>query len=92
MAVAKKPVAKKAAGTNGTAKKGAVKGKSKPSVYKWPGVWMTDPDTGEMYQLFLHRPTGKGTIPLKDLRAAVRKVRDERLAREKVAAESAPTE
>lgn len=89
---AKKPGTKKAAGTNGAAKKSTTKGRAKPSPRKWPGVWITDPITGEKFRLLVNPPIRGGKIPLKDIRAAVRKVRDERLAREKAAAESAHTE
>lgn len=89
MATTRKTGSKKPTAKNGAVKKAPKK--SKPSVYKWPGVWVTDPETGEKFQLLLNRPLGGGKIPLKDIRAAVRKVRDERLAREK-AGGTAPTE
>ena len=84
MATAKKTGPKKLTATNGVVKKPPKK--SKPSAFKWPGVWVTDPETGERFRLFLRRLPGKGKIPLKDIRAAVRKVRDEWLARERSAA------
>lgn len=92
MATAKKIGPKRPAGKNGAVKKPPKK--AKPSAFKWPGVWVTDPETGERFRLFLRRLPGKGKIPLKDIRAAVRKVRDERLARERAAtpADTEPTE
>ena len=92
MATTRKAGSKKPTTTNGTVKKSPKK--AKPSAFKWPGVWVTDPETGERFRLFLRRLPGKGKIPLKDIRAAVRKVRDERLAREgaATAADTEPTE
>ena len=49
----------------------------------WVDRWAIDPFTGKKFRLILHKLPGKGKIDPKLIEAAVIKVRDERLAREK---------
>ena len=86
MAGVKRPAKAKPDGEKAPAKKPRVK---KPSPYVWPGVRVIDPFTGKPFHFFLQRRRLKpGNIPLADIRRAVRQVRDERLARERAAAEA----
>jgi hypothetical protein len=49
----------------------------------WIDRWTIDPITGKKFRLILHKLPGKGKIDPKLIEAAIVKVRDERLAREK---------
>jgi hypothetical protein len=88
MATAKKTdTGTKAGGKKPTGKKAAKRTEdvTGPATV-WVDRWVTDPTTGKKVRLILHRLPGKGKIPRKAIREAVRKVRLERLAAEKAAA------
>jgi hypothetical protein len=81
---------KRPTGGKPTAKKPAKPAAKKPRKKPAPDVRI-DPFTGQPFPLILHRLPGKGKIDPKVIRAAVIKVRDERLARERAAAEAGRT-
>jgi hypothetical protein len=56
----------------------------------WVDRWAFDPIAGQKFRLILHKLPGKGNIPPKVIRDAVRKVREKRLAHEKAAVNGSP--
>lgn len=86
---AKKPAAKSAAAVKKPAVKKSAAKKPRPENpwTKTVRKWAYDPYEKKKFLLIVNPPLPGGTIPLEDIRAAVRKARNEQAAREAVAVE-----